>query len=161
MHLRFNFDACPMHSPSGFVHLTHQNLSARALFCLNSLAKVNTQLLIYNYYYFFFFIAEKVNKAHQQYSGCQKHNFLVCNLRRFLNGIIPWSGVKVMVLWVMNGKNKVGHFRHYLEGGHSSLTLHTYSVCLLFDSINAFQVRVSSIALHWTGPSWKLIGSEK
>ena len=49
MHLRFNFDACPMHSPSGFVHLTHQNLSARALFCLNSLAKVNTQLLIYKY----------------------------------------------------------------------------------------------------------------
>ena len=50
MHLRFNFDACPMHSPSGFVHLTHQNLSARELFCLNSLAKVNTQLLIYNYF---------------------------------------------------------------------------------------------------------------
>ena len=49
MHLRFNFDACPMHSPSGFLHLTYQNLSARALFCLNSLAKVNTQLLIYNY----------------------------------------------------------------------------------------------------------------
>ena len=48
MHLRFNFDVCPMHSPFGFVHLTHQNLSARALFCLNSLAKVNTQLLIYN-----------------------------------------------------------------------------------------------------------------
>ena len=37
MHLRFNFDACPMHSPFGFVHLTHQNLSARALFRLNSL----------------------------------------------------------------------------------------------------------------------------
>ena len=49
MHLRFIFDACPMHSPFGFVHLTHQNLSARALFCLNSLAKVNTQLLIYKY----------------------------------------------------------------------------------------------------------------
>ena len=49
MHLRFNFDACPMHSPFGFVHLTHQNLSARALFCLNSLAKVNMQLLIYKY----------------------------------------------------------------------------------------------------------------
>ena len=49
MHLCFNFDACPMHSPSGFVHLTHQNLSARALFCLNSFAKVNTQLLIYKY----------------------------------------------------------------------------------------------------------------
>ena len=48
MHLRFNFDACPMHSPFEFVHLTHQNLSARALFCLNSHAKVNTQLLIYN-----------------------------------------------------------------------------------------------------------------
>ena len=49
MYLRFNFDACPMHSPFGFVHLTHQNLSARALFCHNSLAKVNTQLLIYKY----------------------------------------------------------------------------------------------------------------
>ena len=49
MYLRFNFDACPMHSPSGFVQLMHQNLSAHALFCLNSLAKVNTQLLIYNY----------------------------------------------------------------------------------------------------------------
>ena len=54
MHLRFNFDACPMHSPSGFVHLTHQNLSARALFCLNSLAKVNTQLLIYKYHWGFY-----------------------------------------------------------------------------------------------------------
>ena len=49
MHLRFNFDACPMHSPFGFVHLMHQNLSARALFCLNSLAKANTQLLLYNW----------------------------------------------------------------------------------------------------------------
>ena len=49
MHLRFNFDACPVHSPFGFVHLTNQNLSVRALFCHNSLAKVNTQLLIYNY----------------------------------------------------------------------------------------------------------------
>ena len=48
MHLRFNFDACPMHSPFGFMHLTHQNLSTLALFCHNSLAKVNTQLLIYN-----------------------------------------------------------------------------------------------------------------
>ena len=43
MHLRFNFDACPMHPAFGFVHLT------RALFCHNSLAKVNTQLLIYKY----------------------------------------------------------------------------------------------------------------
>ena len=31
MHLRFNFDACPVHSPFGFVHLMHQNLSACAL----------------------------------------------------------------------------------------------------------------------------------
>ena len=50
MHLPFNFDACPMHLPSGFVHLTHQNLSARALFCLNPLTKVNTHVLIYKYY---------------------------------------------------------------------------------------------------------------
>ena len=49
MHLRFNFDSCPMHSLFGFVHLTHQNVSTRALFCHNSLAKVNAQLLIYNY----------------------------------------------------------------------------------------------------------------
>ena len=49
MHLLLNFDAFPMHSLFRFVHLTHQNLSARALFCLNSLARVNTQLLIYNY----------------------------------------------------------------------------------------------------------------
>ena len=41
--------ACPVHSHFRFVHLTHQSLSARALFCLNSLAKVNTQLLIYNW----------------------------------------------------------------------------------------------------------------
>ena len=37
---------CPMYSPFGFVHLTHQNLCARALFCHNSLAKLNTQLSI-------------------------------------------------------------------------------------------------------------------
>ena len=48
MHLRFNFDACPVHSPFGFVHLAHQNLGVCALFCHNSLAKVNTHLLIYN-----------------------------------------------------------------------------------------------------------------
>ena len=48
MRLHFNFDACSMHSPIGFVHLTHQNLGARALFCHNALAKVNMQLLIYN-----------------------------------------------------------------------------------------------------------------
>ena len=49
MHLGFNCDACLKHSPFGFVHLTHQNLSAHALFCHNSLAKVNAQLLIYKY----------------------------------------------------------------------------------------------------------------
>ena len=50
MHFRFNFDACPVHSPFGFVHSTHQNFSAHALFCDNSLTKVNTQLLIYKYW---------------------------------------------------------------------------------------------------------------
>ena len=43
-----------MHSPFGFVHLTHQNLSARTLVCRNALAKVNTQLLIYNYTFIFY-----------------------------------------------------------------------------------------------------------
>ena len=47
MHLRFNFDACPIHSSFGFVHLTHENHSDRASFCHNSLSNVNTQLLIY------------------------------------------------------------------------------------------------------------------
>ena len=32
-----------------YLHLMHQNLSARALVCLNSLAKVNRYLLIYDY----------------------------------------------------------------------------------------------------------------
>ena len=49
MHLRFHFDACPMQLPFGLVHLTHQNLSAHALFCHDLLAKVNTHLLIYNW----------------------------------------------------------------------------------------------------------------
>ena len=44
MHFRFNFVACLMHSPFGFVHLMHQNLSVRALFCHNSFVKVNKQL---------------------------------------------------------------------------------------------------------------------
>ena len=35
MHFHFNFDAYPVHSPSRFMHLTHQNLSALALFCHN------------------------------------------------------------------------------------------------------------------------------
>ena len=97
---------------------------------------------IIQFSFFFFFIAEKVNKAQQQYSGCQRHNFPVCNLGRFLNCIIPWSGVKVMVLWVM--KLKVGHFPH------SSLTLHTYFVCLLFDSINYFKyLKLNCIIFFW------------
>ena len=45
MHLRFSC-ACPMHSPFGFVHLTHQNLSVRALFCHSALAKVNKYAVI-------------------------------------------------------------------------------------------------------------------
>ena len=40
IHFRFNFNACPM----------HQDLSAHALFCHNSLTKVNMQLLIYKLY---------------------------------------------------------------------------------------------------------------
>ena len=40
-------------------------------------------------------IAEKVNKAQQHHSDGQNIIFLC--VRRFLNGIIPWSGVKVMV----------------------------------------------------------------
>ena len=49
MYFSFNFDACLMHSPFGFLHMTYQNLSARALICHNSFANVNMQLLIYNY----------------------------------------------------------------------------------------------------------------
>ena len=64
-------------------------------------------------YNFRFFIAEKVNKA-QQNTPVVKNIIFLC-ARRFLNGIIPWSSVKVMVLWVMSGKNKVGHFHHYCE----------------------------------------------
>ena len=43
-------------------------------------------------------------------------NIISLYVRRFLHGINPWSDVKVMVLWVISGKNKVGHFRHYLAG---------------------------------------------
>ena len=46
-------------------------------------------------YNFQFLFAEKVNKAQQQHSGGQ--NIIVLCVRRFLNGIIPWLGVKVMV----------------------------------------------------------------
>ena len=66
-------DACQVHSPFVLVHLTHQNLSAHALFCLNSLAKVNTQLLIYDYSFFF-------------------HSYtLECNYNtgRFMNSLAP------------------------------------------------------------------------
>ena len=51
-------------------------------------------------------------------------NIIFLCVRRSLNGIIPWSGVKVMVLWVMSGKNKLGHFRHYLAGPFSVNTSH-------------------------------------
>ena len=40
MHFRFYFDVCPVHSPFGFVHLTHQNLSVRTLFYHNSIYKL-------------------------------------------------------------------------------------------------------------------------
>ena len=42
MHLHLNFDTCPLHSPFGFVHLTHQNISTHALVYNNSFVKVNT-----------------------------------------------------------------------------------------------------------------------
>ena len=48
MHLRFSFDAFPMYSPFGFVHDASKSERA-CIFCHNSLAKVNTQLLIYDY----------------------------------------------------------------------------------------------------------------
>ena len=48
----FNFDACQMHPPFGFVHLPHQKSEKNKNKKTkknprNSLAKVNTQLLIY------------------------------------------------------------------------------------------------------------------
>ena len=46
-------------------------------------------------------------------------------VRIFLNDIIPWSGVKVMVLRVMSDKNKVGYFHHYYydNESHGSSTI--------------------------------------
>ena len=75
-------------------------------------------------YNFQFLIAEKENKAQQQHFDGQNMIFLC--VRRFLN-IIPWSGVKVMVHWVMSGKNKVGHFYHYCESYGSSRIGETHS----------------------------------
>ena len=57
----------------------------------------------------------------------QRQNIIFLCVRRFLNGIIPWSGVKVMVHWVMSGKKKVGYFRHYYESHGSSPTGKTHS----------------------------------
>ena len=75
-------------------------------------------------YNFQFLIAGKVNKAQQQHFGGQ--NIIFMCVRRFLNGIILWSGIKVMVHWIMSGKNKVCHFRHYYEShGSSPLVKHT------------------------------------
>ena len=76
-------------------------------------------------YNFLLLIAEKVNKAQQQSSGGQNTMFLC--VRRFLNGIIPLSGVKVMVHWVKSGKNKVGHFCHYYERHGSNPIGETHS----------------------------------
>ena len=86
-------------------------LSNTGTFCVFTVYRL-CQKKLYN---FQFLIAEKVNEAHQQHFGGQNIIFLC--VRRFLNGIgiIPWSGVKVMVHCVMSGKNKVGHFRHYYE----------------------------------------------
>ena len=46
-------------------------------------------------YNFQFLIAGKLNKAQQQHS-CGQNLIFLC-VRSFLSGIIPWSGVKVMV----------------------------------------------------------------
>ena len=78
------------------------------------------QKKLYNFQF-----VEKVNKAQQQNSGGQ--NIIILCVRRFLNGIIPWSGVKVMVHWVMSVKNKGGHFRHYYESHGSSPIGETHS----------------------------------
>ena len=76
-------------------------------------------------YNFQFLFAEKVNKVQQQHSGGQ--NIIVLCVRRFLDGIIPWLGVKVMVHWMMSAKNKVGHFRHYYESHGSNPISETHS----------------------------------
>ena len=76
-------------------------------------------------YNFPFLIAGKVNKAQQQHSSGQ--NIIFLSERKFLNGIILWSGVKVMVIWVMSGKNKVGYFRYYYESHGSSPIGETHS----------------------------------
>ena len=75
-------------------------------------------------YNFQFFIVEKVK--HSNNTPVAKSIFFLC-VRRFLNGIIPWISVIVMVLWVMSGKNKVSHFRHYYESFGSSPIGETHS----------------------------------
>ena len=93
-------------------------------------------------YNFQFLIAEKVNKAQQENSGGQ--NIIILCVRNFffLNAIIPWSGVKVMVHWVMCVKTKWATFaiimkvmvrvslvKHTLIWGNLRLVLpssHTY-----------------------------------
>ena len=59
-------------------------------------------------YNFQFLILEKVNKAQQKHNGGQ--NIISLCVRRFLNGIIPWSGVKVMVHRVISGNFKWATF---------------------------------------------------
>ena len=67
--------------------------------------------LFFCFVLFLFFIAKKVTK-HSNNTPVAKNILFLC-ARRFLHGINPWSGVKAMVLWVISGKNKVGHFRHF------------------------------------------------
>ena len=74
MHLCFNFDACPMHSPFGLVHMTHQNFSARAFFFFghNLLAKVSTQLLICEF-------SSVCNKRRYRVSPTMHNAFIYCS----------------------------------------------------------------------------------
>ena len=74
----------------------------------------------------FLFFSKKV-KAQQKHSIGQKHNFPMC--KRFLNGSIPWSGVNIMVLSLMSGKNKVDHFQYNYESHGSSHIFVTVFIC--------------------------------
>ena len=96
---------------------------------------------LYNFYLFIYiclfiyFLWWKKYTKHSNNTPAAKNITFLC-VRRFLNGIIPELGLKV--LWVMSGRNKVGHFRHY----------HTLFVCC---SIPSMQFREGYLTLWFTG----------
>ena len=53
------------------MHLTHRNLSARALFCHNSLAKVNTQLSLSNVLFIFTATNESITTSTSRVEASQ------------------------------------------------------------------------------------------